>query len=384
MTPVSPWRVAPGLAVSGFLMALPGGLLPLWGFHITPAFGTAANYFAVMGLGLAAGGALALRFRNRLSTPRMLAVGCFAAALAVLLISIAAPPSSVWSQAFALLLAGAAAGVMNTAVFESIGGAFERNPAGITMMAGTFFGAGSVLAAFLIAQCFGDFPPSRLIAVIALLPAALGIRFGQMRWAAPVAEPPEAPVLRDLRSVLAILFALLLFFQFASEWSIAGWLPVFLINRLGLSPATAVTLLGVYWLSLTLGRMAAGRLLPHVRNGAMLAGSAFCALFGCIAVLYAAATAGVVVGILFMGAGFSAIYPLAAERIATRFSYYHPGYFNGVFTFAMMGGVLAPFVLGHLAATTGLRIVPFAAMVQSCAVVVLILMIRLGRKVSGR
>jgi hypothetical protein len=50
----------------------------------------------------------------------------------------------------------------------------------------------------------------------------------------------------------------------------------------------------------------------------------------------------------------------------------------------MMGGVLAPFVLGHIATTTGLKVVPAAAMIQSCAVVALLLVIRLGRKVSGR
>jgi fucose permease len=365
-------------------MALPGGLLPLWGFHITPAFGTAANYFAAMGLGLAAGGGLALRFREKVTVQRMLAAGCFAAALAMLLLSLAQPPASTWYQAVALLVAGGAAGIINTAVFESIGRAFENNPAWITMVGGTFFGAGSILASILISRCFDDAPAARLIAVFALLPAALGVRFGQMSWTAPPLDPVKAPVLRDLRSVLAVLFALLLFFQFASEWSIAGWLPVFLIDRLGISPGTAVTLLGVYWFSLTLGRVGAGQLLSRMRHGLMLAGSAFCALFGCIAVMYAAAPAGVVIGILFMGAGWAAIYPLASEQIATRFSYYHPGYFNGIFTFAMMGGVLAPFVLGHLATSTGLKAVPIAAMVQSCAVVALILVIRLGRKVSGR
>ena len=92
---------------------------------------------------------------------------------------------------------------------------------------------------------------------------------------------------------------------------------------------------------------------------------------------------GVVTGILLTGTGFSAIYPLAAERIATRFTYYHPGYFNGIFTFAMMGGIIAPFVLGHVAASSGLRIVPIAAMAGSCAVFALVLTIALGRKVSG-
>ncbi len=87
-----------------------------------------------------------------------------------------------------------------------------------------------------------------------------------------------------------------------------------------------------------------------MRHGRLLAFSAFCALFGCTALLAAGSRFGVVVGILLTGAGFSAIYPLVAERIASRFSYYHPGYFNGIFTFALMGGILAPFVLGHMAA----------------------------------
>jgi hypothetical protein len=92
---------------------------------------------------------------------------------------------------------------------------------------------------------------------------------------------------------------------------------------------------------------------------------------------------GVVVAILLIGAGFSAIYPLAAERIATRFSYYHPGYFHGIFTFAMLGGIFAPFLVGHMASVAGLRVIPLAAMVGSCAVFALVLLIWLGRKVSG-
>jgi len=111
--------------------------------------------------------------------------------------------------------------------------------------------------------------------------------------------------------------------------------------------------------------------------------AAFCALFGCTCMLAAGTRVGVVVGILLTGAGFSAIYPLAAESIASRFSYYHPGYFNGIFTFAMLGGILAPFVLGHLAVVWGLRVVPVAAMLGSCAVFSLVLLIWLGHKVSG-
>jgi hypothetical protein len=49
----------------------------------------------------------------------------------------------------------------------------------------------------------------------------------------------------------------------------------------------------------------------------------------------------------------------------------------------MMGGIVAPFILGYGISMTGLRIVPIAAMVGSCAVFALVLLISLGRKVSG-
>jgi fucose permease len=273
---------------------------------------------------------------------------------------------------------------MNTAVLEGLTSNYESSPAPVTLLAGIFFGAGSVLAPLLLSQSFGERGGTRLLALAALIPAAAGVAFSHIRI--PHSQVPEVSIrqtVKDLRTPLAICFALLLFFQFGNEWSIAGWLPVFLIDRMGISPATAVWLLALYWVALVLGRIVAARLLPVVRHGKMLAFSAFCALFGCTLLMAAGSRFGVVVGLLLTGAGFSAIYPLAAERIASRFSYYHPGYFNGIFTFALMGGILSPFVVGHLAAGSGLSAVPMAAMVGSCAVFALVLLIWLGRKVSG-
>jgi fucose permease len=379
-----PWQILCGLLISGFLLALPGGLLPLWGYHIHPEFGTAGNYFLALGLGVIGGGALAQRWFRRLSLERLLAAGCLIGALALLMLSVAAPPAQVWYQSIALLVTGISAGVVNTAVLESMTSCYESNPATITLSGGIFFGAGSVLASSLLAQSFEGESATRLLAIAALIPGGAAFFFAFLRiQGSPVSVITIPQAVRDLRSGLAILFALLLFFQFANEWSIAGWLPVFLIDRLGVSPSTAVTLLAVYWVALMVGRGVASRLLAIVPHGRLLWASAFCALFGCGLLLAAGGRFGVIVGLLLTGAGFSAIYPLAAERIASRFTYYHPGYFNGIFTFALMGGILAPFALGHLAAEYGLRVVPLAAMAGSCAVFALLLLIWLGRKVSG-
>ena len=145
VTPVNPWRILSALIVSGFLLALPGGLLPLWGYHIEPDFGRAANYFLVLGSGMIGGAWLAQRWRSRFAPERLLAAGCFGGAVALLLLTVAAPPAHFWYQALALLVAGLSSGVLNTAVFESIASAYEANPAQITLRGGVFFGIGSVL-----------------------------------------------------------------------------------------------------------------------------------------------------------------------------------------------------------------------------------------------
>ena len=378
------------LVVSGLLLAVPGGLLPLWGFHIQTDFARAGDYFIAVGVGLAAGALLAQKWGKRVAGSRLLGYSCFVAAAAIVLLAFAAPPAGFALGFTALLIAGVAAGALHAGMLRLIGPAWQSNPAGISLTGGIYFAAGSAIASVLLAWCFEAANAPRLIAIIAVVPALAGssilLRPG---WAspAPLAETPPAvsrrPGVNDLRSVLAIVFALLLFFQFASEFSIAGWLPVYLIDRLGISPHSAVDLLALYWFALAAGRLGAARLLPHVRRGILLAGSAFCALFGCAALLGATTQFGTVIAILLAGMGFSTIYPLASERISTRFSSYHPGYFDGIFTFALPGAMLVPFAVGHAAADFGLRVVPVAAMIGSCVVLLLLLVIWLGRTVSG-
>ena len=359
-----------------------------------PDFGIPGNCFLALGVGFAGGMAVARRFMRRHLAGNLLTVGCLLASVALLMLALAAPPALPWYQALSLFVAGISAGAVSASVFESIGAVWDADPAGITLRAGIFFSAGSAAASLLMAQCLradtigdalGDTSAARLLALAALVPAAAALAFRRIPRAA--SEPAAAPVNEDAhrqrRSVLALMFGLLLFFQFANEWSIAGWLPVYLVDRLGISPDGAVMLLAIYWMALTAGRTAAAALVKIMPHGRMLWIAAFCALFGGTALTLAATKSGVIVGILAMGAGFSVIYPLASERIAPRLADYHPGYFSGLFTFAMSGGIFAAFVLGHLAEYTGLRVVPLTTMLGSCAVFALILMIRLGRKVSG-
>jgi fucose permease len=180
------------------------------------------------------------------------------------------------------------------------------------------------------------------------------------------------------------MFGLLLFIQFGNEWSIAGWLPLFLIRRVGLSPSTALIILALYWLFLLAGRLVAVAVLPRVRHGRLLLGSGLTALFGCFLLFNTNNAFGAATGAFFVGAGYASIYPLVAEAIGRRFPYYHPGFFNGIFSFALVGGLLAPATLGYAAVRYGVGIVIGIPLIGTFLVMILLLLIWLESKVTGR
>ena len=76
--------------------------------------------------------------------------------------------------------------------------------------------------------------------------------------------------------------------------------------------------------------------------------------------------------------------PLVAEAIGRRFPYYHPGFFNGIFSLALVGGLIAPATLGYVATVLGVGVVIGIPLLGTFIVMLLILLIWLESKVTGR
>ena len=209
-------------------------------------------------------------------------------------------------------------------------------------MGGIYYGLGCLAATLLVAGTFYAYTVPVILLLMALAPALFACLYARtaIPAKAPVAQADLRRVIRDFRSLGAVLFALLLFFQFGNEWSIAGWLPLFLIRRLGMSPPASLGMLSLYWLALLVGRVVAVAILPRVRHSRLLGSSVLAALFGCMLLSLTNNQFGVGVGVLLLGAGFASVYPLVAEKIVGRFPYYHPVFFSGIFSFALFGGLI--------------------------------------------
>jgi FHS family glucose/mannose:H+ symporter-like MFS transporter len=178
-----------------------------------------------------------------------------------------------------------------------------------------------------------------------------------------------------LKTPAAVLLSLILFCQLGNEWAVAGWLPLFLIHRLGISPETSLMMLALYWLALLIGRAASQWILPRVRHSRVLISSVVAAIFGCVILLFTNNRFGALTGILLLGAAFAPIYPLLVEKIGHRFPGYHPGHYNGIFSIAMACGFLAPAALGFFASVWGVGVVMDLPLIGSIIVFVLLALI---------
>jgi len=371
--------------VAGLLFSFLGPIIPAWGHHLEFRFDVLGHYFLSMVAGVHAGGMAGPRWFLRRSFKTGLVAGCGVAGAALLLLALVSPPASAWWRVLGLFWLGAGAGLLSTSVFHAITPAYQHDPAATVNLAGILFGLGCLTTSLLVAGTFYIYTVPSILFLLAMVPLLLAGCYSRARLAAPARSgpPPVRQVLDDFRNPAAILLSLLLFFQFGNEWAIAGWLPIFLIQRAGTSPAVAILILSLFWAALLVGRVLAQAVLPRVDHRGFLLASVLGAMFGCLILRFTNNEFGAAVGVLLAGVGFAAIYPLVVEMIGARFPYYHPGIFNGIFSIAVTGGLLAPATLGYLAEWLGVSAVMWLPMAGTAMVLALVLLIWLEAKLSG-
>ena len=382
--PVASRRALSGLFLSGLFLAFPGVILVAWDYQRSSDYAAMGLYFLFMNLGvlLAVQSARVLLKHRGIKT--LLATGCLLASGCLVVLAFVAPPAPVAWRWAALFGVGAAAGLLNAGVFQLLAVAYERAPAATMNLAGILFGGGCLAGCLLVGAGIGTYGLWLPVALFGVVSAGFGVWYLRRPFPATIVPEtvPTARAVEAFRSPAAILLALLLFFQFGNEWAIAAWLPLFLVQRLGVSSGAGLWLLSLYWLSILLGRIVIQALLDRIRHGRLLFFSITAALFGCTILASTNNLTGAGVAVVATGLGFAAVYPLVVERVGSRFSYYHPVYFNGIFSVAFTGALLSPWLVGVLASSIGIGAVMLVAVMGTLAVFVLLVLIWVESKLN--
>lgn len=380
-----------GFLLLGVLVGLLGSLLVAWQYHLDTDPQLIGLHFLALNAGYVVAAAVAQRLLFRVPIRAVALLACAIGFASLIGLSFAVPPvSPVWRM-LGLGFVGIAGGALATALLYVLEPYFSKRPAALANSAGLLFGCGCLVSTLIVGITYFAGSVQIETALLAVVPLVFFVLYSSHEFRAALIRPESRAeqnrireTLKNLRSIAAVLFGLLLFFQFGNEWAIAGWLPLFLIHRLGANPVWAIFGLAVYFMALTFGRLLAQRLLPRVNHRKLLVASIVTAIVGYLLLSFTTSMAGAWIAVIIIGAGFAPIYPLVAESLDDRFSY-HPGFYNGIFSIAITGAMSAPWLLGYVDAYLGIRYVMLLPALGSIAVLILSLLIMLeAHLMSGK
>jgi len=362
-----------GMFVFGIVMAILGAILPSLFARFSMGKAEAGNLFLVMNF--------AMLIMSLLFGP---VVDRFGFKLFLILCSL------LVAAAFGLLAAASSYGLIVLAVVVlGFGGGglnggtnaltSDINPGGrgsALNLLGIFFGFGALFIPFLIGTLLGLAGMKNILLLAAGLSLVPLVLFTLSLFPKP--KQAQGFPLRRAAGItndpLLWLCAFILFFESGNEFTMGGWVSTYLHEYFGAPAAAASLVLAGYWAAIMAGRLAASRVVHRLKNETLVMVSAGLALAAAVLLVAAPGRGLASAGAVLIGLGFAAIYPTTLAIAGEHFAALSGTAFSVIFTVALSGGMLCPWLAGKIAQAASLR-GGFLIPVVNCAMIILLMAI---------
>jgi fucose permease len=345
-----------GMFVFGIVMALLGAVLPLLSRQVGFDLAQAGNLFLVMNCAMLVSMLSLGVLIDRLGQKPVLVAGAVLVALALaILIRAAAYPSILVSVGLLGFGGGALNGGTNTLVSDLHSD--PRRKAAALNLLGVFFGFGALFLPFTIGAVLEVLGLSPILGIAAALSAAPALLF--LLLAFPAAKQkqgvPMAEVWRLARDSSVLRIAFLLFFESGNEFILGGYISSYLVREAGASVSAASYVLAAYWAAIMVTRVASSRVLLRRKGATLVLASAVCVAAGVVLLMASRSIPMGAAAAVLIGAGCASVYPTVLAEAGTRFAEFSGTVFGIIFAIALVGGMTLPWIVGQVAARSGLR-----------------------------
>ena len=347
-----PARVAytmAGLLLLGMLMALPGALHPVWFLSLSINTVGASHAFSSMGLGVLFGMALWRRAGSRFGVRGAYTTSGLLATAGLLLLSMVNASGALPGSLF---IVGLAVGVLATGVAWLISGALPATSArSVLHLAGVSFGAGA-FGVCLLVWAVGDVVSwamlVRVLAVGPLLLTTLALRAKVFRYL-PLAVSPWTQPTSHVPYPMAVLLGLALAALSMVQWTMGGWLAVYVLRQFGATLQAGLLILALFWVAFTVGQVVARRFSAIEERLRILFWCTAIGAAGCVFLLKTVDLSGAVMGAVLSGGSLGFLQPVALGIVARRVLTPHPQLLSGLMALLLASGFLGAGAVGRLA-----------------------------------
>ena len=344
--------------VFGIVMALVGAVMPVLTGRVALDLGDIGTVFLVTNASMLVAAMLTGPAIDRFDLKPPLTIG--GALVAVALVAIARA-SSLAGLLPAVALLGFGGGGLNVGANTLIADLHDDpgGKASALNLLGVFFGFGALLMPFAIGALLSRAGLGGLLAGGAVLAAVAAAVAAAPRFPAPKQAHgvPFSAMRRFAAMPLVLAFAFLLFFTSGNEFVLGGYVSTFMAQDMAVSVSSASYLLAAYWGAVMVARVFLSRLLLHVGASRTVFASALVAAAGVLIVAAAPTVPLAVAGVLVTALAVAGIFPTVLGMAGAAFRDHSGTVFGILFTVSLSGGMLMPWIAGHLAEAAGLRTV---------------------------
>jgi MFS transporter, FHS family, glucose/mannose:H+ symporter len=353
---------------TGVLTTLLGPMLPIllarWAMNDTQA----GNLFLVQFLASLAGvqlsGVLLARWGFR---PAFLA-GLLLMAAGVATLYLGSHVEGMISVAAYGLGLGLIVPTDNLLIAEISTGSGLTSRAGAVSLLNFFWGVGAVFCSLMVAWSAAHGLVPYFLGAVALFLVSLAWMMRGLPFPPAAAASESRASWRELaRSPTIWLFAAVFFLYPGAETAVGGWIGSY-VSRLGVRGAAMASMMpAFFWSALTIGRALGTAFLRYFSESKVLRLACATGSFGIGLMIYAPTLPGIIAGALITGLSFATLYPITVARLSQRFGVAARSIGAVMFSLAMIGPAIIPWMVGVISHRTGsLRaglLMPFSATV---------------------
>jgi len=269
-------------------------------------------------------------------------------------------------------------GVTNALVSEI---SDEGRSANLSLL-GVFFGVGALGTPVILGLVKGIYSFENIFALlgaIILLPILFFV-FTRFPKSAETRGFPVKEGLRMVKDPMLLLFGGILFFQSGIEGLISNWTTTYLETVKEIDASKALFILSSFVGALTITRIILGKILRIFNPLKVLVFGFIIAFLACLCILVGDTFYSSIIGMIALGAGLAAGFPVILGYIGQSYTRLSGTAFSIVITIALIGNVLANYVMGLMSQQYGLGVLPYV--VLSAVLSILALLYITKRKYS--
>lgn len=314
---------------------------------------SSGTLFSILPFGILMGSLLFGPFCDKYGYKLLLALACVS--MFAGFEGIAYAPSRSLLQV-CIFLFGFGGGIINGATNALVADISENRKGANLSLLGVFYGIGALGMPFIIGVLENSFNYSIIVSIVGFVTLVVGIFYLLIKF--PVPKQTDnikvMPGISLLKDGALILIAFFLFCQSSFEAIINNWITTYLSTQMSVKANNALYALSLFVAGMTVMRLLLGSIFRNTSAVKIWIGSFLLAFFGLLFLTAGHSFAAAVVGLILLGAGFAAGFPIMLGFVGNRYKEFSGTAFSLVLVIALCGNMIVNYCMGIIVQVYGI------------------------------